>query len=91
VFHCLSDDIERRQYLQVLEHGLAPGGHLLIATFAVNGPRQCSGLPVRSYDAPALCATLGEDYVLLDMAREQHRTPGGQSQAFAWFRLRRRR
>ena len=33
-----------------------PGGHLIIATFAEDGPRQCSGLPVMRYDAAALSA-----------------------------------
>jgi hypothetical protein len=32
-------------------HSVKPGGHVIVATFAEDGPNQCSGLPVyRSYD-----------------------------------------
>jgi len=91
VFHFLVDAPSRDRYLAALQRGLAADGHLLLAAFAADGPRQCSGLPTCGYDAPALCALLGPGFRLLDMAHENHRTPGGAVQRFAWFRFRRQR
>ncbi len=91
VFHFLVDDEARAGYLAALRAGLAPGGALVLGTFATGGPRRCSGLPVRQYDAPTLCAELGDEFELLDATRAVHRTPGDVEQLFAWFRLRRRR
>ncbi len=90
VFHFLVDDAGRAGYLAALRAGLAPGGALVLGTFATGGPRRCSGLPVQQYDAPTLCAVLGEEFELLDATRLVHRTPGDVEQLFAWFRLRRR-
>jgi SAM-dependent methyltransferase len=90
VFHFLVDEEARAGYLAALRAGLAPGGALILGTFATGGPRRCSGLPVRQYDAPTLCAELGDEFELLDATRLVHRTPGDVEQLFAWFRLRRR-
>ncbi|MDX1593781.1 MAG: class I SAM-dependent methyltransferase [Gammaproteobacteria bacterium] len=90
VFHFLVDEETRAGYLAALRAGLAPGGALVLGTFATGGPRRCSGLPIRQYDAATLCATLGDEFELLDATRLVHRTPGDVEQLFAWFRLRRR-
>lgn len=87
VFHFLVDAEQRRRYVEVLRGALIPGGHVVMATFAWDGPRQCSGLPVCQYNGVSLCAELGEEFELLDIVVERHRTPGGVEQRFAWFRL----
>lgn len=84
VFHFLTEPAQREAYRRALHAALAPGGHVIIATFAPDGPVRCSGLPVRQYDAPALAAELGADLRLLRHWREEHRTPGGASQMFTW-------
>lgn len=90
VFHFLVTEEARAAYRAALLAALDPGGSLVLATFATGGPRRCSGLPVRQYDAPTLCAELGDEFELLDATRAMHRTPGDAEQLFAWFRLRRR-
>lgn len=40
VFHFLTDEADRHAYRAALLRGLEPGGHLLLATFAVGGPSQ---------------------------------------------------
>lgn len=84
VFHFLTDAADRRGYRAALEQGLAAGGHLIMATFAIGGPKQCSGLPIVQYDAGSLSSELGEAFRLLDSWREEHVTPGGGVQAFNW-------
>lgn len=89
VFHFLTEAADRRGYRAALEQGLAVGGHLMIATFAVGGPERCSGLPIIQYDAKSLSSELGDAFSLLNSWREDHVTPGGGVQAFNWCLFRR--
>jgi SAM-dependent methyltransferase len=90
VFHFLTEAADRRAYASVLERALKPGGWCIIATFALDGPERCSGLPVQRYDEKLLMAELGEFAELCDTRREIHLTPTGGTQEFAWFVLKRR-
>jgi 2-polyprenyl-3-methyl-5-hydroxy-6-metoxy-1,4-benzoquinol methylase len=90
VFHFLTHAEDRKQYVQVLKNALIPEGHLIIATFAIDGPEKCSGLDVVRYDAPSLCAELGDEFELLEVQNENHLTPANVEQKFTYFRLRRR-
>ena len=89
VFHFLIDEADRRAYLRQVRHALKPGGHVVIATFAQDGPERCSGLPVRRYSAGELAAEFGAPFTLVTHEHETHVTPGGGSQAFVYclFRL----
>lgn len=90
VFHFLTEADDRRRYRESLMRGLADDGHVIIATFGLNGPEKCSGLPVVRYDADKLSAELGGELDLIESRDELHRTPGGATQTFTCFRLRRR-
>jgi 2-polyprenyl-3-methyl-5-hydroxy-6-metoxy-1,4-benzoquinol methylase len=89
LFHFMTSETQRTRYAAVLEQALAPGGQVIIATFAIDGPERCSGLPVRRYDAERLMDVLGEGFTLRAEEREEHLTPGGALQAFTYFLLRR--
>ena len=84
VFHFLVEPGDREAYLRTLRQALRPGGHVIIATFAEDGPERCSGLPVRRYGPQQLQAELGEDFELLASQREEHVTPGGAVQRFQY-------
>ena len=84
VFHFLVEPGDREAYLRTLRQALRPGGHVIIATFAEDGPERCSGLPVRRYGPQQLQAELGEDFELLASEREEHVTPGGAVQRFQY-------
>lgn len=88
VFHFLTRESDRRNYRHVLQKALPPGGQVIIATFAPDGPEKCSGLTVERYGAGKLQAALGAGFELLNTVKEAHRTPAGQLQHFAWFHLR---
>ncbi|RMG34508.1 MAG: class I SAM-dependent methyltransferase [Gammaproteobacteria bacterium] len=88
VFHFLTRGEERAAYVAQAREALSPGGHLMMATFAEDGPRQCSGLPTMRYDPESLMAEFGPDFELLRTSRERHLTPGGAVQWFRWFLLR---
>jgi SAM-dependent methyltransferase len=90
VFHFLTDAEDRRSYVELARKTVPEGGHLVIATFADDGPRRCSDLDVCHYNARSLAAELGESYSLVREARETHTTPWGSSQPFFYGVFRRR-
>ena len=90
VFHFLTEAAARTAYLATLRHSLAPGGMVIMATFAADGPARCSGLEVARYDADSLHASFGGDFERVASGREVHVTPWGAEQAFTYLRLRRR-
>ncbi|MFS8148788.1 class I SAM-dependent methyltransferase [Rhizobium sp. BR 249] len=90
VFHFLTEPEQRLAYRRALEAGTAPGGVVIVATFAPDGPERCSGLPVQRYDAAALAAEFGPAFALEREWREEHTTPGGGRQSFQWCVFRRR-
>jgi SAM-dependent methyltransferase len=89
VFHFLTDAADRRKYVDLARRTVPVGGHLIIATFADDGPRRCSGLDVCRYSAGTMGAELGEGFSLVRDARETHTTPSGSSQAFFYGVFRR--
>ena len=89
-FHFLTDPQDRTAYVARLRSAVAPGGHVIIATFAPDGPEKCSGLPVQRHDSASLLAELGPDFALIETRRETHHTPWDSTQAFQFSRFRRR-
>lgn len=65
VLHFLIDEEERLFYAETLNRLLAIGGIVVIATFAVDGPKKCSGLDVIQYDAERIVSLLGDNYHLV--------------------------
>ncbi len=85
VFHFLIAPTERQDYLRAVRKAVAPGGHLILATFAPDGPRRCSGLPVARYSPADLLAALGSGFAMKASVREEHTTPAGVLQPFTWL------
>jgi trans-aconitate methyltransferase len=81
-FHFMVAEPDRAAYLSRLARALKPRGYAIIATFAPDGPDQCSGLPVRRYDANALAQTFGAGFRLISSRRQDHVTPWGAAQPF---------
>lgn len=84
VFHFLTQAGQREGYHRALSGGLNEGGWLIMATFALDGPESCSGLPVQRYDGKGLARELGPSFRLIESWREEHVTPWGGTQAFTW-------
>lgn len=85
VFHFLTDRSDRKKYVNTLEQALLPGGHLIIAAFAIGGPEKCSGLDIVQYDFPKLIAELGDGFRLVEEREEIHVTPSDKEQKFMYF------
>ena len=88
-FHFLTEAQDRLNYRDIVEHALIPGGWLILATFAEDGPERCSGLPVQRWSSDALAAEWGDGFELIQNLREVHTTPWGATQSFTWCRFRR--
>ena len=84
VFHFLTALADRRAYIEQVRRAVKPGGHVLVATFAEDGPTMCSGLPVSRYSPDALHGEFGAGFRLLESVREQHVTPAGRTQSFVY-------
>lgn len=88
-FHFLTVPEDRSAYVDRLMRALVPGGHVIIGTFAPDGPERCSGLPVVRYDAASLGRTLGQDFELKQTLPYGHHTPRGSLQHFQFSLFRR--
>ena len=89
VFHFLTSPDDRQTYVNTLLNSLAPGGHAIIATFAMNGPQECSGLPTNRYSPDQLVEAFGPAFRLVATRDEVHETPFGTEQKFEYCLLRR--
>jgi 2-polyprenyl-3-methyl-5-hydroxy-6-metoxy-1,4-benzoquinol methylase len=88
VFHFLTGASDRDAYLATLRAALRDGGAIVLGTFALDGPQQCSGLAVARYDPASLAAELagafGDSVTITGSSREEHTTPWGSVQPFTW-------
>ena len=84
VFHFLTNQEDRQTYVATVLRSVKLGGHVIIATFAKDGPLQCSGLPVMRYTPDELHAEFGASFILAHHEREEHHTPFGTVQKFIY-------
>lgn len=91
VFHFLTTSAKQAKYIDVAQSALRSGGVLVVATFAPDGPTECSGLPTARYGADDLAAAFGDGFTVEHSEREEHVTPWGSVQPFTWLVLRRGR
>ena len=89
VYHFLTIDEHRQQYLHTLDTATAPGAIAVFGCFAPDGPQHCSGLPVARYSPAQLARQIGTKWLLISQDREEHITPAGTIQPFTWIALRR--
>jgi ubiquinone/menaquinone biosynthesis C-methylase UbiE len=83
-FHFLTTDEAVDAYRRQVLHAVQPGGHLIIATFAEDGPVQCSGLVIRRYSQAELQGVFAGAFQLRHYEKELHRTPWGSVQSFGY-------
>ncbi|MFC4528401.1 class I SAM-dependent methyltransferase [Dyella halodurans] len=89
VFHFLTEAAEQSRYVDAAARAVKPGGHLVVGTFATDGPERCSGMLVARYDAITLAAAFAPAFTQVTHGRDVHRTPSGHEQAFTYVVLRR--
>lgn len=87
VFHFLTTAEARARYRAHLVEILKPGGAAIVATFALDGPDRCSGLPVARYSPESLAQEFAEVLTLVESVPYRHTTPWGATQAFQYSRF----
>jgi ubiquinone/menaquinone biosynthesis C-methylase UbiE len=84
VFHFLTDAEDRRKYINLVKRSLKPGGHIIVASFGLNGPKKCSGLDVVQYSPDSMHDEFGKSFELVESLSETHQTPFGTTQEFIY-------
>jgi ubiquinone/menaquinone biosynthesis C-methylase UbiE len=90
VFHFLTDIQDRKRYVDAVQQSLKDGGHLIMATFGLKGPRKCSGLPVVRYSPETLHKEFEKSFDLVETFVEIHSTPSKFQQEFIYCRFTKR-
>lgn len=90
VFHFLTEPADRERYVHRLDHAVAPGGHVIVATLGLNGPDRCSGLPEQRYGPETLSQTLATGFEPVGFQNETHLAPTGATQPFLYGHFQRR-
>jgi SAM-dependent methyltransferase len=88
-FHFLTEPNDRAAYAERVSRAVRRGGHVIIGTFAPDGPERCSGLQVVRHDAVSLSEMLGSAFEQIESRRHDHQTPMGATQRFQFSRFRR--
>jgi SAM-dependent methyltransferase len=81
-FHFLREEGEIKKYVDLAAKAVAPGGFLIIGTFADDGPEKCSGIEIKRYSVPELTTTFATSFRLLKAISHLHKTPSGKLQHF---------
>jgi len=89
VFHFLTSALDRERYRDRLLEALHPTGHVVLSTFALDGPSRCSGLNVVRYGPEQLAEVLGPGLSVISARARTHTTPAGGEQRFVQAVLRR--
>lgn len=84
VFHFLTTADDRRAYVDLAARTVRQGGFLVMSTFALEGPKKCSGLDACQYSIATLSAELSPYFTALRSIEHLHVTPAGTQQAFLY-------
>ncbi len=90
VFHFLVDKNDQKTYIEKLEKYLNKGGYFLLATFAPDGPKECSELNIVQYDKEKITKLLSNRFDLIKTINEKHPHPNGSIQSFNYFLFRKK-
>ena len=89
VFHFLTEDYERKAYIECMESSLAEDATAVIGTFGPEGPTQCSGLNCKCYGVDDMTEWVGSAFSLEHYQTVEHKTPRNVIQQFMFFLLKR--
>lgn len=84
VFHFLTTADDRARYVATATTAVQPGGTLIVATFALDGPARCSGLDVARYSPQQLAAEFAAGFRLERGFADVHVTPTQAEQRFSF-------
>jgi 2-polyprenyl-3-methyl-5-hydroxy-6-metoxy-1,4-benzoquinol methylase len=83
-FHFLTNPDEIAKYTAVARLHINRNGYLIIGSFSEQGPKSCSGLPVRQYNPESLCLAFSDGFQKMDCIFHDHETPSKRKQNFLY-------
>lgn len=83
-FHFLTDQKEIENYLQSAKNGIKDSGHMIIGTFAVDGPKKCSGIEIMQYSESSLIKRFDIAFQKINCRKIEHLTPFDTIQNFVF-------
>ncbi len=89
VFHFLTEEADRRKYVELVTRSVKVGGHVIVASFGPEGPQKCSGLDVMRYSPESMHGEFGASFDPVDSVSEEPTTPFGTTQQFVYCYCRR--
>lgn len=84
VFHFLTQEDDRKMYVDQVMRSVKHGGYVIMSTFGPEGPEKCSGLDVVRYDPEHLHGQFGKSFKMINSSTELHKTPMGTTQQFLY-------
>lgn len=89
-FHFITTGEEIALYLSIAQRAISDRGFAVIGTFSENGPKKCSGLPIRQYSEASLTAQLAQGFEKIRCLTEDHTTPFQTTQNFLFCSFRKK-
>jgi len=89
VLHFLLEEQAIEGYFRNLRSSLRPGGHVLLAEFAVGGAPKCAGLEVHRYTVAELAERLGPGFELVQADDYTFVNPAGAPRPYVYALFRR--
>jgi hypothetical protein len=89
VLHFLLAEADIAGYFANLRTLLRPGGHVLLAEFALTGAPKCAGLDVHRYSLAELAQRLGPEFQPVRLEEYTYRNPAGEPRPYVYGLYRR--
>lgn len=89
VLHFLTEEKQRKGYINTLKSVVKPGGYVIIAVFSLEGAKKCSGLDVKNYDEKMIGEYLGMEFKMIDHFNHIYIQPSGNERPFVYTLFRR--
>ncbi|GAC1689192.1 MAG: class I SAM-dependent methyltransferase [Ktedonobacteraceae bacterium] len=86
-FHFLRTPEDIARYTEIAAQRINPHGYLIIGTFSLGGPQQCSGLPVSRHSEESIKRVFQAGFQHIRSFEEEHTTPFNTTQLFLWSML----
>jgi SAM-dependent methyltransferase len=87
-FHFLTQEQEIENYLATVQKSIRPKGVLVIGTFSEQGPKSCSGIPIRQYSETTMTSRLAKFFQKIKCITVDHKTPFDTIQNFIFCSFR---
>lgn len=89
-FHFLTKPEDIQKYVALIENIIVKNGLYFVGTFSESGPLKCSGLEITQYSEAKLKSLFAENFEILSIFTENHKTPFDTTQNFIFAEMKRK-